>query len=77
MAKVVKNLTLDSEAVKAGEKFSRQKGTSISQLVSDLLLGLEDHGQQELSPATSRLLGIGRGKGVADYHEYLARKYSR
>ena len=77
MRKVVKNLTLDAEAVKRGERFSRKKGTSISQVVSDLLMGLEDEPESKLSPATSRLLGVARGKGLPDYHDYLARKYSR
>jgi hypothetical protein len=54
---------LDAEAVKRGEKFSRKKGTSISQLVSDLLMGLEDEPESKLSPATARLLDAAeRGK---------------
>jgi len=36
MAKVVKNLTLDAEAARKGERYSKAKGTSVSQLVSDL-----------------------------------------
>jgi hypothetical protein len=77
MRKVVKNLTLDAEAVRRGERFSRKKGTSISQLVSDLLLGLEGEPESKLSPAMARLLGSARGKGLADYGDYLSRKYSR
>ena len=77
MRKIVKNLTLDAEAVRRGERFSKKKGTSISQVVSDLLFGLEDEPESKLAPATARLLGIARGRGVDDYHDYLARKYGR
>ncbi len=79
MAKVVKNLTLDAEAVRKGELYSRRKGTSVSQLVSDLLLRLPDESAgQPLSPAVGRLLGIGSGNAdEADYKRYLAKKHSK
>lgn len=78
MTKVVKNLTLDPEAVRKGERYSRKKGTSISQIVSDFLLRLPDEGQSRLSPAVGRLLGIAAGKAdESAYHHYLEKKYSR
>jgi len=82
MAKVVKNLTLDVEAVRKGERYSRQKGTSVSQLVSDLLSRLpEEEGEGEpsqLSPAVGRLLGIGSGRAdEQSYRRYLEKKHSK
>lgn len=78
MAKVVKNLTLDPEAVRKGELYSRKKGTSVSQIVSDFLLSLPDGVETPLSPAVARLLGIGSGKvDERQYHNYLEKKYSR
>lgn len=78
MSKVVKNLTLDPEAVKKGERYSRKKGTSVSQIVSDFLSQLPDDEDSRLSPAVSRLLGIASGKAdESTYHRYLEKKYSR
>jgi hypothetical protein len=78
MAKVVKNLSLDAEAVKLGEKFSKRKGTTISRIVSDFLLRLDYEADTPHAPAVARLLGIAKGKGdLADYHEYLEKKYGR
>ncbi|MDO8501608.1 MAG: DUF6364 family protein [Gemmatimonadaceae bacterium] len=78
MAKVVKNLTLDPEAVKRGERYSRRKGTSVSQIVSDFLSRLPDDGDSKLSPTVGRLLGIARGKGDEEaYRRYLEKKYAK
>jgi hypothetical protein len=78
MSKVVKNLTLDPEAVKKGERYSRKKGTSVSQIVSDFLSHLPEDDDSRLSPAVSRLLGIAAGKAdESAYHRYLEKKYSR
>ena len=79
MTKVVKILSLDAEAVRKGERYSRSKGTSISQLVSDLLSRLpgEDEGSP-LSPAVGRLLGVGQGKAdETSYKHYLEKKHSK
>lgn len=79
MTKVIKNLSLDADAVRKGERYSRSKGTSVSQLVSDLLSRLpeEDEGDP-LSPAVGRLLGVGLGKtDEASYKRYLEKKHSK
>lgn len=79
MSKIVKNLTLDAEAVRKGELYSRRKGTSVSQLVSDLLQRLPDEFDgQPLSPAVGRLLGLGIGRAdESDYKRYLEKKHSK
>lgn len=79
MSKIVKNLTLDSEAVRKGERHSRRMGTSVSQLVSDLLSRLPDDEEgRPLAPATARLLGSGSGRhDEKSYRRYLERKYSK
>ena len=78
MGKVVKNLTLDPEAVRKGERYSRKKGTSVSQIVSDFLSRLPDDEGGRLSPAVGRLLGIAKGKAdERTYRTYLEKKYLR
>ncbi len=78
MAKVIKNLTLDPQAVERAERFSRKKGTSVSQIVSDFLSRLPDETDTDLSPAVTRLLGVAKGKGdEAAYHRYLDEKYGK
>ena len=78
MSKIVKNLTLDPEAVKKGERYSRSKGTSVSQIVSDFLSRLPDDDEARLSPAVGRLLGIASGKAdQSSYRRYLEKKYSK
>jgi hypothetical protein len=78
MGRIVKNLTLDPEAVKKGERYSKKKGTSMSQLVSDFLLNLPGDDDLRLAPAVSRLLGVAHAKtDEAAYHRYLEKKYSR
>lgn len=78
MAKIVKNLTLDPEAVRKGERYSRKKGTSVSQIVSDFLSRLPDDEGARLSPAVGRLLGVAKGKADEKaYRSYLEKKYLR
>ena len=78
MRKIVKNLTLDPESVKRGEQYSRRKGASMSQLVSDFLSRLPTDDQPNFPPAVARLFGIAAGKNdKASYHRYLEKKYSR
>ncbi len=78
MAKVVKNLTLDPEAVERGERFGRKRGTTISRIVSDFLSGLPEESDDVLAPAVGRLLGLAKGKGdERSYHRYLEKKYLR
>jgi hypothetical protein len=78
MARIVKNLSLDPEAVQRGEKYSKRHSTSISQLVSDYLSGLPGEGDRhKLAPAVKRLLGIARGGNDAAYKKYLENKYGK
>jgi hypothetical protein len=78
MARKVKNLSLDPEAVQRGEKYSRRHSTSVSQLVSDFLSGLPGEGDRiELAPAVKRLLGLARGGNEAAYRQYLEKKYGK
>lgn len=78
MARIVKNLSLDPEAVQRGEKYSKRHSTSVSQLVSDFLSGLPAEGDRaELAPAVKRLLGIARGGNETAYRKYLEKKYGK
>lgn len=79
MSKVTKNLSLEPDAVKRGERYGRLHGTNLSRLVSDFLrtLPLEPPDEQALSPVVRRLRGVAAG-GSADqahYREHLYRKY--
>lgn len=81
MAKQSKNLSLDPEAIRRGERYSELHQTSISQLVSNFLSCLpvdSDEQERPLSPAVRRLLGVGSGASdVEDYRRHLMEKYGR
>jgi hypothetical protein len=78
VARIVKNLSLDPEAVRRGEKYSKRHSTSVSQLVSDFLSALPGEADRaELSPAVKRLLGIARRGDEAAYGKYLEKKYGK
>lgn len=81
MAKRSKNLSLDADAVRRGERYSELHRTNVSQLVSNFLSTLPvDAGEQgsDLSPAVRRLLGVGsENVDVADYRRHLVEKYGR
>jgi hypothetical protein len=81
MAKQSKNLSLDPEAVRRGERYSEMHRTNLSQLVSNFLSRLPIASEEEerrLSPAVRRLLGIGSGAAdLEDYHRHLVEKYGR
>jgi hypothetical protein len=79
VARQSKNLSLDPEAVRRGERYSELHGTNLSQLVTNFLLSLPvTDEEQPLSPTVRRLLGVGSGDVTReDYHRYLAEKYGR
>lgn len=81
MGKVPKNLSLDREAIRRGERYGRLHGTTLSRLVGDFLrsLPLEAAASLELSPVVRRLRGVAAG-GRTDlkaYRDHLHRKYGR
>lgn len=75
------NLTLSLEALANAERAAAERGTSISQLVDDLLTALpvfgDSHELDRLAPSVRRLLGVARGagEGAEDRREFLYRKY--
>jgi hypothetical protein len=78
MSKQSKNLSLDEEAVRRAERYSRLHATSVSRLVNDFLssLPLEPDENRHLSPAVRRLLGIASDAGGRDsYRAYTEKKY--
>jgi hypothetical protein len=82
MSKKSKNLSLDREAIRRGERYSRLHRTNLSQLVSGFLRGLPDEAEGDartLSPAVRRLLGSGAGdaEGRDGYRRHLVEKYGR
>jgi hypothetical protein len=81
VTKQSKNLSLDPEAVRRGERFSELHQTNISQLVNNFLSNLPIESEEQertFSPAVRRLLGIGSGStDVEDFHRHLAEKYGR
>jgi hypothetical protein len=74
-----KNLSLDPQAVRRGERYSELHRTNLSQLVTNFLLSLPVPEEEEpLSPAVRRLRGIGAGAaGIEDYRRHLVEKYGR
>jgi hypothetical protein len=79
MARVPKNLSLEPEAIRRGERYGARHGKNLSQLVNDLLHALPSESEKsaELSPLVRRLLGVAAG-AKADrkaYRAHLTRKY--
>jgi hypothetical protein len=79
MARVPKNLSLEPDAIRRGERYGARHGKNLSQLVNDLLhaLPLDPPEASALSPLVRRLLGVGAG-ATADresYRKHLSRKY--
>jgi hypothetical protein len=80
MPRQPKNLLLDTEAIRRGQRYCELHGTTLSQLVSDFLASLpvdEDGRQRELTPAVRRLLGVAAGADAEEYRRYLEKKYGR
>jgi hypothetical protein len=87
MAKVAKNLTLDPEVVEKAREYAARHDKSLSELVGELLESVirRDAGGTPLSPAVSRLMGVGtlspaeseEPMGVDAYHAYLEKKHTR
>lgn len=74
-----KNLSLEPDAIRRGERYGRLHGTSLSRLVNDFLrsLPLGPQPARALSPIVRRLRGVAAG-GRTDrkaYREHLYRKY--
>ena len=83
MGKRSKNLSLDEEAVKRGERYSKLHNMTMSQLINNFLISLplddgDDEWKKQLSPTVRRLIGIASGSaGIEDYHRHLEESYGR
>jgi hypothetical protein len=80
MPKQSKNLSLDSEAIERGERYSELHQTNVSQLVGNFLssLPLEEEKKTPLSPAVRRLFGVAAGDSSSqEYRQYLSEKYGK
>ena len=80
MATTPKNLSLDDDAIKRGERYSKMHGTNLSRLVSDYLNRLPLASAEEpTSAAVLRLRGVAASNrdGKAAYHRHLSRKYGK
>ena len=80
MAKQSKTLSLDEDAVKRGEQYSKLHNTNISELVNRFLSALPvgEEDENKFSPTVRRLIGVAPdGDAVQEYHEHLLEKYDR
>ncbi len=80
-------MTVDPDAARRGEEFASRLGSSLSQLVTNLLHSLPDSAlvdeqvAQSLSPSVQRLLGAARAthsvdvSGRATFRAHLLDKY--
>ena len=74
-----KKLTLSVEeaAIRRARRYSKRHGTSVSELVSRFLHGLDETSKSS-TPIVSRLRGILPPKAsVEDYRRYLRDKHAR
>lgn len=68
-------LSVEEEAIKKARRFSVKHGTSISQLVTDFLLSLDESGGKA-TPIVSRLRGVlAPDVTVEEYRDHLVEKY--
>ena len=80
MPKQSKNLSLDPEAIKRGERYSKLHDTNVSQLVNRFLsaLPVTEEAEPEFSPTVRRLLGVASSKdALKQYRHHLIEKYGR
>lgn len=70
-------LSVDEQVVERAKRYARDRGTSVSQLVETMLDALSSAGKasEEAPPVLSRLRGSMKRGSVADYRQYLERKY--
>ena len=73
-------LQLDKQLVQYVEKYAKQQGKSVSQLVAEyfaLLKTPNENSQEQLPPITQSLRGVLRGSNVdeQDYQQFLKEKY--
>jgi len=77
MSKKKLTLSIDENVIRRAKRFSRRHDTSVSQLVTDFLSGLDDE-SSEFTPTVSRLRGLlSSDASVEDYHRHLEEKYGR
>lgn len=70
-------LSVDEEVIERARRYSREQGTSISQLVSTYLRQLDSPSDRKLSPMVERLLGIlPSDLSVEDYRKHLEKKHA-
>ena len=81
MAKRSRNLSLDTEAIRRGERYGELHGTNVSQLVSRFLAALPLAGEEAeppVTPAVRRLVGVAAGGSeLEDHRRYLEEKHER
>ena len=84
-------LRLESEIIEAAKRYAAARGTSVSKLVAGYLDALtrsdepqsDDDWQNNLSPITRKLIGLGKTESNAtqpdesDYRLYIEEKHSR
>jgi len=73
-------LRMDAELIRAAKAEASRRGKSVSRIVSDFFdsLASRRREQSDLPPVTASLVGILKGRGVAesDYRKHLREKYS-
>jgi hypothetical protein len=70
-------LEIDERLIELGERWAREHGKSLSDVLSDYLAVLAKltSDEPELPPLTRDLLGIAREGDEEDYRRYLEDKY--
>lgn len=69
-------LSVNEHVIERAKRYARQRGTSLSGLVEQLLdLAASDSGKAGGAPILNRLRGSLKGAERRDYHRYIERKY--
>jgi len=72
-------LRLDQKAIQRAKRYVKRHQRSLSKIVADYFLALEDENvpEKNWTPLVRSLKGVWAGskRGSADYHHYLEKKY--
>lgn len=70
-------LRMDEDLIESAKRVARDRGTSLSRMVAEYFVRLEDSAPEDLPPVTRSLKGVAAGVNLEeeDYGRHLEGKY--
>ena len=76
MAPAKLTLLIEKSAAMRAKRYSKRHRTSVSRLVTQMIEALPDDGEDRLTPAVRRLVGVlPRGASLEEHGRHLRKKY--